>query len=158
VTPKRYNKIFPKIQSIRGFHGNKCSFQRWFWNLSSISGLSQFWNAWKLPRITKKPRILWILGNIFLYLFWVTQLGHFQCFWKIYWRESQSPDVISSWKSLKKAEFSLRKDNGRFFVGLCYYCIYFAKILLIYPVLCCFVVRISITRENIFIVLFLFLN
>jgi hypothetical protein len=37
---KRYNKEFPKIQSIRGFFGNKCSFQNWFWNLSSTSGLS----------------------------------------------------------------------------------------------------------------------
>jgi hypothetical protein len=26
VTPKRYNKIFLKIQSMRGFFGNKCSF------------------------------------------------------------------------------------------------------------------------------------
>jgi hypothetical protein len=52
VTPKRYNKIFPKIQSIRGFFSNKCYIQNWFWNLSSTSGLSQIWkiwNAWKLP-------------------------------------------------------------------------------------------------------------
>jgi hypothetical protein len=52
VTPIRYNKNIPKIQSIRGFFGNKCCFQNWFWNLSSTSGLSQIWkiwNAWKLP-------------------------------------------------------------------------------------------------------------
>jgi hypothetical protein len=42
VTPKRYNKIFPKIQIIRGFFGNKCTFQNWFWNLSNTS-------AYKLP-------------------------------------------------------------------------------------------------------------
>jgi hypothetical protein len=36
--PKRYNTIFPKIQRIRD---NKCSFQNWFSNFFSISGLSQ---------------------------------------------------------------------------------------------------------------------
>jgi hypothetical protein len=46
-----YNKIFHKIQRIRGFFDNKCSLQNqnWFWNLSSTSALSQIWNAWKLP-------------------------------------------------------------------------------------------------------------
>jgi hypothetical protein len=60
VTPKRYKKIFPKIQIIIGFFGNKCSFQNWFWNLSSTSGLSQIWqtiNAWKLPTTCVKDLI-----------------------------------------------------------------------------------------------------
>jgi uncharacterized membrane-anchored protein YitT (DUF2179 family) len=52
---------------------------------------------------------IWILGNIMLLLFGVTQLGHFRCFWKIHWELSQKPDVlgknrvvISRWKSEKK--------------------------------------------------------
>jgi hypothetical protein len=52
MTPKRYNKIFPKNQSICGFFDNKCSFQNWSWNLFSTSGLSQIRkirNASKLP-------------------------------------------------------------------------------------------------------------
>jgi hypothetical protein len=63
--PKRYNQIFPKIQSIHGCFDNKCSFQNWFWNLSSTSGLSQIWkirNAWKLPSACLKdnsdPKLL----------------------------------------------------------------------------------------------------
>jgi hypothetical protein len=65
VTPKRYKNISPKIQSIRGFFNNKCSFQNWFWNLSSTSGLSQIWkirNSWKLPSTCLKdnsdPKLL----------------------------------------------------------------------------------------------------
>jgi hypothetical protein len=63
VTPKRYNKIFPKIQSIRGFFGNKCSFQKWFWNLSSTSNHLKFEKSempgnfqvhvWRIPLIPK---------------------------------------------------------------------------------------------------------
>jgi hypothetical protein len=41
----------------------------------------QFWKQHLLP---KKPRALWISGNILFYIFGVTQLGHFQCFWKIH--------------------------------------------------------------------------
>jgi hypothetical protein len=40
--------------------------------------LERFQNQfWKLFLLSKKPRILWVLGNILLYLFEVTQLGHF---------------------------------------------------------------------------------
>jgi hypothetical protein len=47
--------------------------------------LERFQNQFrKLHLLPKKPRILWILGNILLYLFGVTQSGHFQCFWKIH--------------------------------------------------------------------------
>jgi hypothetical protein len=57
VTPKRNNKTFPKIQSIRGFFDNKCSFQNRFWNFSSTSDSSQIWkirNAWKLSNACLK--------------------------------------------------------------------------------------------------------
>jgi hypothetical protein len=48
--------------------------------------LEKFQNQfWKQHFLSKKSRILWILGNILLYLFEITQLEHFQCFWKVHW-------------------------------------------------------------------------
>jgi hypothetical protein len=47
--------------------------------------LKRFQNQfWKLNLIPKKTHILWISENSLLSLFGVTQLGHFQCFWKIH--------------------------------------------------------------------------
>jgi hypothetical protein len=55
---------------------------RHFWFIFQIwdkpDVLERFQNQfWKLHLLPKKPRILWILGNILLYLFGVSQLGYF---------------------------------------------------------------------------------
>jgi hypothetical protein len=77
VNPKRYHKIFPKIQSIRGFFGISM-----FWNLSSTSGLSQICrirNAWKLPGACLKdnsdPQLLKALKK-FKYIILEAQLSN----------------------------------------------------------------------------------
>jgi hypothetical protein len=48
----------------------------------------------KLASKPKKPRILWFSYNTLMSLSEATHLGHFQCFWKIYWELSQEPDVL----------------------------------------------------------------
>jgi hypothetical protein len=62
-----------------------------FAGISYFSDLRQTRCARKIPKpdlkmhlLSKKPRIIWILGNILLYLFGVTQLGHFQYFWMVH--------------------------------------------------------------------------
>jgi hypothetical protein len=93
LTSKRYSKIFPKTQSIRGFFGNKCSRQNWAWKLSSTSGLSQIWkirNVWKLPSGCLKDNSV---------KFFDEYLKNLTC-WE---KTNKYGFVISSWKSMKKS-------------------------------------------------------